>query len=144
MKLTHGRRIAGAAAVAIVAIVVAGCSGGGGGGNTAAPEGDQTLRLSITAPPSNFSIGNWSGGDSTLFMSVYDTVLHREVDGSVTPGIAEEWEYNADLTELTLHIRDGIEFTNGEALDAQAVADSLEAARTGSSTSANLASDCVG
>ncbi len=140
MTFAKSIRLAGVAVATVAALVLVGCSGGGGGGQTSAPDEDRTLRLSLQAPPSNFSIGSWSGGDATLFLSVYDTLVHRELDGSLAGGIAEEWEYNEDLTELTLHIRDGVEFTNGETLDAQAVVDSLEVAREGSSTSANLAS----
>lgn len=139
MTYAKRRRGAGIAVVAATAIALTGCAGGGGSSSGDSGE-EHTLRIAINAPPSNFSIGAWSGGDATPFLSVYDTILHREVDGTLDGGIAEEWEYNEDLTELTLSIRDGGEFTNGEALDAQAVVDSLEVARAGSSTSANLAS----
>ncbi|MFK0402021.1 ABC transporter substrate-binding protein [Microbacterium sp. NPDC090225] len=39
---------------------------------------------------------------------------------------------------MTLQIREGQEFTSGDVLNAQAVAESLEAARQGPSTAASL------
>ncbi|MCR2783538.1 MULTISPECIES: ABC transporter substrate-binding protein [unclassified Microbacterium] len=141
MTRAKSLRVAGLALAAAAAVVLAGCSAGESGEDAEeAPQEDRTLRLALSAPPSNFSIGAWSGGDATLFLSVYDTVFHRNLDGSLSGGIAEEWEYNDDSTQLTLTIRDGVEFTNGEVLDAQAVVAALDVARAGASTAANLAS----
>nr|WP_314841441.1 ABC transporter substrate-binding protein [uncultured Microbacterium sp.] len=139
MSHAKRRRGAGIAMVAAVAVALTGCAGGSGS-NASSDGGDDTLRIALNAPPSNFSIGSWSGGDATPFLSVYDTLFHRDIDGTLKGGIAEEWKYDESLTELTLTVRDGVEFTNGEKLDAEAVVDSLEVARAGSSTSANLAS----
>jgi peptide/nickel transport system substrate-binding protein len=131
------------AAALAVGLALTACSGGGGGATAqdgATGGGEQTLRLAQSAPPSNFTIGNWSGGESILFNSVYDTLLTLDTDGDILPGVAESWEYNEDRTQLTLKIRDGMTFTDGATLDAAAVVASLEAARKGASTSANLAS----
>jgi len=135
MTLAKRMRVGTVAMVATLSLLFAGCSDGGGsdapkesqGSTSTASQKAQTLRLYTTIAPSNFTIGNWNGGDATLFLSVYDTLFHREVDGSIAPGIAEKWEYNEDLTELTMHIRSGLKFTDGEVLDAQAVVDSLNA-----------------
>jgi peptide/nickel transport system substrate-binding protein len=138
MKTQRWFRVAAVAAAAGVALTA--CSGGGGEASGDAEEqGPQTLRISQASPPSNFQVGNWSGGDATLYMSVYDTIIHRAVDGELEPGIAESWEYNDDRTELTLEIRDGMTFTSGDPVDAAAVVASLEAARAGASTAQNFA-----
>jgi peptide/nickel transport system substrate-binding protein len=73
-----------------------------------------------------------------MYLSVYDTLLHTNSDAEITEGVADKWEYNGDLTELTLHIREGQKFTNGEALDADAVVASLNVSRKGPSTATNL------
>ena len=99
----------------------------------------QKLRLSVQAPPSNFSVGNWSGGDATLFLSVYDTVVMSGMDGEIEPAIAESWNYDEARTTLTFTIRQGMKFSDGTPVDAAAVAASLEVARKGSSTSQNYA-----
>jgi peptide/nickel transport system substrate-binding protein len=50
---------------------------------------------------------------------VYESLLSYEVGGvAVKPGLAESYESNADLTEWTFHLRKGVKFHNGDALDA--------------------------
>jgi peptide/nickel transport system substrate-binding protein len=142
MKFTQWAR--GAAVTAAAALVLSACGGSStpasGDGADAGSGGEPTtLRLSLQSPPSNFQIGNWSGGDATLFLSAYDTLVHRALDGSVEPAIAQSWEYNEDRTQLTLSIREGMTFTDGTPVDAAAVAASLEAARQGTSTAQNFA-----
>ena len=41
--------------------------------------------------------------------------------GEVVASLAESWEANADLTEWTFHIRQGVTFHNGATLDANDV-----------------------
>ena len=138
MKVTS--RISMVAVVAAVGVTVAACGGGSSSSSGGSADAPTTLHLSVQSPPSDFSIGNYSGGDATMFLSVYDTLVHLGVDGTVKPGIAESWDYSDDRKTLTLHIRKGLTFSDGEPLDAAAVAASLEVARKGSSTSQNLAS----
>lgn len=139
MRVSRTARSTVIAVAAAIALSLSACSGPSGG---SASDSDvaQTLRLSQSSPPSNFQIGNYSGGDATIFFSVYDRLIHRAVDGSLAPGIAESWEYNEDRTELALKVREGMTFSNGTSVDAAAVVASLEAARSGSSTKQNLAS----
>lgn len=71
-------------------------------------------------------------------LSVFDTVLSQKPDGTIAPGIAKSWRYNTDRTQLTLDIRDGGKFSNGEVVDAAAVAKSLEGTRKGPTTSTDF------
>lgn len=117
------------AVAAVVAIALAGCTAGGSSGGSSG--GEQTLHLSQGGTPSNFTIGEWGGGENLLSTAVYDTLITMSPDGELLPGIAESWEYDDSRTALTLDIRSGMTFTDGEKLDAEAVAGSLEALRKG-------------
>jgi peptide/nickel transport system substrate-binding protein len=47
---------------------------------------------------------------------VYDPILRwpRDPNDTVQPGLAESWEWNEDNTELTLHFRQGLKWSDGE------------------------------
>jgi len=127
--------IAGAAAM-VAALGLAACSSpsGNSGGSSNA-----TLRLAIQAPPASFAIGDLdSGQDNWIYGGVYESIITQDVSGKPIPGIAESWKYSDDNKTLTLKIRTGQKFSDGEKLDAQAVVDSLKVAQKGPQTSARF------
>ncbi|MEX2535092.1 MAG: ABC transporter substrate-binding protein [Trueperaceae bacterium] len=67
--------------------------------------------------------------DSNYHMAVFDRLVDRGPDGKIVPLVAESWE-NPAPTEWIFHIRSGIEFHNGEVLDAHAVTASLDRVTT--------------
>ena len=136
MRFNKRARVTALALVASVAL--AGCTPSGPDDSNGGEE--QTLRLAVQAPPTSFAIGGWGGGEAYLFLSVYDTILQRAVDGEIEPAIAESWNYSEDSTVLTFDIRDGMEFSDGNPVDAEAVAASLDAARQSPALSGQMSS----
>jgi len=63
--------------------------------------------------------------------TLVDSLVFNDIDGSFTPWLAETWEENDDATQYVFHLRDGVTFSDGEVLDAQAVKTSFEALRAG-------------
>ncbi|MFO1025023.1 MAG: ABC transporter substrate-binding protein [Acetobacteraceae bacterium] len=61
-------------------------------------------------------------------MALYDALIYLTPKGEPSPGLAESWKYNADLTELTLKLRPGVTFHDGSKLDASVVAKNFEKA----------------
>ncbi|WP_159992416.1 ABC transporter substrate-binding protein [Roseomonas sp. 18066] len=57
---------------------------------------------------------------------IADKLVHVDEKGDATPWIAERWEENASQTEFILHLRDGVTFSDGSPLNAQAVAANIE------------------
>ncbi|MFF1252673.1 ABC transporter substrate-binding protein [Pseudarthrobacter sp. NPDC058329] len=100
---------------------LAGCSG-----SSAGAENETSLTLGLNIPVTTFSTAEAGWGDQAPYLqAVYDTILRADPNGSIVEGLATAWEYNEDNTVLTLTIRDGVEFTDGTALDADAVAQNL-------------------
>jgi peptide/nickel transport system substrate-binding protein len=63
----------------------------------------------------------------TELASIYDTLMRWDPEaGEYEPRVAESVEPNADLTEWTLTVKDGIEFGNGDPLTTTAVKASIE------------------
>lgn len=56
-----------------------------------------------------------------LFQNIYDQLTQIAADGSVQPRLATEWTSNADSTEWTFTLRDGVTFHDGSPLTAEDV-----------------------
>ncbi|WP_306118047.1 MULTISPECIES: ABC transporter substrate-binding protein [unclassified Roseitalea] len=55
-----------------------------------------------------------------VMMNIYDSLVWRDADGNIVPGLAESWEFpEPDRMELTL--RQGVTFHNGEPFNADDV-----------------------
>lgn len=80
--------------------------------------------------------------DGTTLFPAYDRLVHLAPDGELIPGLAESWEFSDDGLTLTLHLREGVTFHDGAALDAEAVAANFERALgiEGSSVATDLGS----
>ena len=61
-------------------------------------------------------------------MAVFDALVYLDPKGEPRPGLATAWTYNPTLTEITLTLRPGVTFHNGEKLNAAAVARNFEQA----------------
>lgn len=109
---------------------------GGGDGNGGAGEpgggGGGTLTMGLISAPMTFdaSLAEW-GNRLPFYQAVYDTLLVATPEGEIEPFLATEWEYNDDETQLSLTIRDGVTFSDGEELDAEAVALSMNRFKDG-------------
>jgi peptide/nickel transport system substrate-binding protein len=59
-------------------------------------------------------------------MALYDTLIRLNASGSVQPGLATSWSYNADFTEFTMKLRPGVTFHDGTKLTADVVKRNFE------------------
>lgn len=105
---------------AIAPLVLAGCasddSSTGGDGEQA-----QTLTLGILGEPRSWDPAQAHVGHVLQpYQVAYDSLLLREPDGSLSPMLATEWEYNEDNTVLTVDLRTDVTFSDGEKFDATA------------------------
>ena len=55
-----------------------------------------------------------------------DKLVYVDADGKVSPWLAERWEQNDTATEFTLHLKNGVTFSDGAPLDAPAVVANLD------------------
>lgn len=89
----------------------------------------EPLRLSIgtTVEPASFDPAQAQEGTHIpYYQAVYDTLLRREPDGSLSPMLAQSWAYDDAQTTLTLQLRDDVTFTDGTTFDAEDVVASLD------------------
>ncbi len=66
--------------------------------------------------------------------AIYDTLIVPNDKNEIVPYLAKSVDPNADYTQWTITLRDGIKFHDGTPLDADAVKANIDAWRKGSST----------
>ncbi|WP_340536871.1 ABC transporter substrate-binding protein [Nocardioides sp. GXZ039] len=125
-----GRGLRAVAAVTATLALAAGCAASGAGseqGNGQKQEGgDITFVIDSLGDswiPNNSAISSFQGH---IWGHVTDKLVYVDENGEVSPWIAESWEQNDDATEFTLHLKDGVTFSDGTPLDAEAVVANLD------------------
>ena len=99
-------------------ILLAGCTaaGGNGGGNGAGTE-TAVLKIGAIGDVASWDPAQAHVGHSLLpYQVVYDSLLLREPDGTLSPMLATEWEYDEARTTLTLDLRDASGHENPDVL----------------------------
>ncbi|HPP62609.1 MAG TPA: ABC transporter substrate-binding protein [Anaerolineales bacterium] len=99
---------------------------------TEAPAAPLVLKIANTANITTWDpIASFST-EAAYMANVYEQLIRLNPPGSAeqfTPLLAESWEKNDDGTVWTFHLRQGVKFHDGEAMNAAAVKKSIEAAK---------------
>lgn len=141
----HGRARRILALTLGLALLLAACGGGDEAAtpepeapaSEAAPEAPEepaepdprgtTLTYSYPQEPPNWDY--WETGlsavDAPLLLSVRETLVRTEADGSLVPLLAESWDTSADGTVVTFNIRQGVKFHDGSDMTAADVVYSM-------------------
>lgn len=120
-------RLAPTAVLAAAALALSGCAAAQG--TDAQSSGSTSLTWGWNLPTSWDPVTSTAGWDTHALALVYDGLTQLDEDGSVVPGLAEEWEYSADGTAITFRLRADAEFSDGTPVTGAAVKASLERAR---------------
>ena len=131
------RRLAAAAAAGIVIAAVAAC--GSSGGSTAAGTADAadgaagasgTLNWEWELPTSWDPVTSSAGWDMHALGLVYASITTLDPKGTVEAGLASSWQYAPNGKSVTFQLRPGLKFTDGTALDANAVKENIVRGQT--------------
>ena len=115
----HTFRASAAAAVGLVA--AASLTACGSSGNDAP---GQLVAATLVDVQSFDPTVNPGQGQRVFLDPVYDTLLRTDAEGNIVSGVATSYDLTPEYLDLTLE--EGREFSNGESLDAEAVAANLE------------------
>jgi peptide/nickel transport system substrate-binding protein len=120
-------RRSGTAVIAVAAVTtLAACGGGGGGGGSQSPSDTLTFAYDADAAPTGYDPLLYSQGQFTFFSALYDALFVTAADGSIEPSLAESFENNAENTQTTLTLREGVTFADGSELTAELVKANLD------------------
>ncbi len=134
--LGHPRRtrraLRASAARAVCAAALAGALAAGGCGSNGdtsdgspatAAAGTVGDALTIATPnvPASLDPATGANENADYFDLAYDPLIVQAADGSFEPGLATEWAYGPDNKSFSITLRDGVKFSDGTPLDAEAV-----------------------
>lgn len=123
--MTSRLRLASVAALATLALT--GCAAAQGAAERTS--GATSLTWGWNLPTSWDPVTSTAGWDTHALALVYDGLTQLDEDGSVAPGLAEEWEYSEDGTAIMFHLRADAVFSDGSPVTADAVKANLERGR---------------
>jgi len=129
------RAVAAATALVALSAAVAAC-GSGGGSSTADPAGATTTGASGTLnwewelPTSWDPVTSSAGWDMHALGLVYASITTLDPKGTVEAGLASSWQYAADGKSVTFQLRPGLKFSDGTALNAEAVKENIDRGQT--------------
>jgi peptide/nickel transport system substrate-binding protein len=90
-----------------------------------------TVVIDIESSPTNLDIRIGSDAQAEhIGALIFDSVVRKDEHYNLQPAIATAWEWR-DPTTLVLHIREGVRFHDGKALDATDVAWSIDSMHNG-------------
>ncbi|HWJ86434.1 MAG TPA: ABC transporter substrate-binding protein, partial [Cellulomonas sp.] len=92
--------------------------------DSAAPVDGGDLIFAIGNDPISVNPAGIGSGNDTLYVTrqLVDSLLWQDpADGTLKPWLATKWESNADQTEFTFTLRDGVTFSDGTPFTAASV-----------------------
>ncbi|WP_313815155.1 ABC transporter substrate-binding protein [Citricoccus sp.] len=126
---TPQKRTTGLLAVlAAGALALTACTGGtAGGGGNGAEGGERVYVQAIADDPMGLNAQLISGATPSMFSAqILDPLIFLSQDYEMTPGLAESWELSDDGLDLTLVLREGVTWHDGEPFTAEDVAFNFE------------------
>lgn len=117
------------AVIAVVAIIVGVIvfRNNSASSDTAENGTSNTVTIGLKLAPVSLDIRHQSGSaiEQVLIGNVYEGLLSRDSDNKVQPGLAKSWDISNDGTTYTFHLNENMNFSNGDKLDADDVAWSI-------------------
>lgn len=96
-----------------------------------------TLTLGLAVEPISLDpAGSLYIPEQFLIQQIYDPLVAVDPDQNYHPALAESWEMNADGTEFTFKLRQGVKFHDGTDFNAAAVKVNLDRAALGTTPAA--------
>ncbi|PZF79509.1 ABC transporter substrate-binding protein [Jiangella anatolica] len=105
-------------------LVLAGCAGDTTPTGESATSGG-SLSWGWHLPSTWDPVTSTVGQDVHVLSLAYAALTKQDIDGNAAPALAESWAYNETGDEVTFTLREGLTFTDGTPLDAEAVKASL-------------------
>lgn len=127
LRTRTARGAAVVAAVAALAVALSACSGAAAGDGGKPDTHRLIIGVEADQAPFGYDPIRYGTGQRMLFEGLYDSLFVLDKDGKVVPQLVKKFEYNADSTQLTLHLDTTATFPDGSKLSAELVKKNLDA-----------------
>ena len=97
---------------------------------------DVNVGLVLEPPNLDPTAGAAAAIDEVVYANIFEGLTRFAPDGSIVPALAESWDVSEDGLTYTFHLREGVTFHDGSAMDAEDVVFSLDRARAEDSVNA--------
>ncbi len=139
--LTVKRRtaLAAAAILSAVALVTTGCASSNNAPDSGEATRGGTLNVALDKAPASLDPADMEQSTSPFAQPAYDALIGVDPDGTLVPALATEWGFTDEenkVFEVTL--REGVTFSDGAPLNAEALIANLEHLDGGKSNVATL------
>lgn len=127
------------ATLAGFAIALTGCAG-------PTPENQETsapeLKLGVRGALTSWNPSQANVNDTQqIYQTVYDTLIRRTPEGELEPMLATQWTFDKSQKQLTVDLRDGVTFTDGQPFNSAAVVANLDNLKNGKGPQSNTVSN---
>ncbi|MFD7061206.1 ABC transporter substrate-binding protein [Streptomyces sp. NPDC059906] len=131
------KRIWRATLVAVAAFAMAACT------NTTTPTGstaDEDIKIGTLLDVTSWDPAQADiGFDGPYLSALYDPLVALDKNSKPVPGLAKAWKYSPDHLTLTMDLRTGVKFTDGQVFDATAAVKNLQHLKAGVRSGATYA-----
>ncbi|HIY67277.1 MAG TPA: ABC transporter substrate-binding protein [Candidatus Agrococcus pullicola] len=125
MRVTRFITLAGATAA--TALVLASCSADGTDSGGSAEGSSSALTIGSLQEPTSWDPAQANEGHlAPIYQALYDPLIKREPDGTLSPMLATEWETSEDGLSLRFTLRTDVTFSDGTPFNAEAVKVNME------------------
>lgn len=115
------RLVIAAATATVAAMMMSACATGGSGPASTDSAAQTEITVALALPTSWDPITSRTGYDINTISLPYASLTRLDAEGNVEPSLAESWKYSDDGTAITFTLREGLTFSDGEPVDAEAV-----------------------
>lgn len=90
-------------------------------GATGDPEQGGTLTMALQAPPTSVNPPTVNTALTNYTELAYEPLIYRASDGTLKPGLAQEWKLKDGNKTFDMTLREGVTFSDGDPLTAEGV-----------------------
>ncbi|MBB5939313.1 ABC transporter substrate-binding protein [Streptomyces zagrosensis] len=124
------QRIWRATLVAVIALALAACTNAGASSGGSGP--DEKIKIGTLLDVTSWDPAQADiGFDGPYLSAVYDPLVALDKDSHPIPALATSWTYSPDHLTLTMRLRSGVTFSDGQPFDATAAVHNLQHLKAG-------------